>query len=336
MKPTSLSPMKKGLALLLSGLLTTATASAATVNQTGNNTDGTTGSSFYTATMWDNAAAPSSGNNYVSDYLIRLATSGLTFAGDSLTLNPLNGGHQGSLALMFVGTGNTTVNDLRVNGGIIQVSTANSTATLNGNLTLLSGGALIKTNAENRQIVIAAKITGIGALTIESAAGTQVVTLSHAANDYTGGTILTGVNTTVKLGSALGLGSTSGSLDLSSSTATLDLNNQNQTVGALIGVTGSKITTGVAGSKILTVSNGGASSTFAGIIQNGSGTLGLTKTGAGTQTLTAANPYTGTTLVSGGTLLLSGGGAIASSATVDVGTGATLDTSGVTGGTYTF
>jgi autotransporter-associated beta strand protein len=54
----------------------------------------------------------------------------------------------------------------------------------------------------------------------------------------------------------------------------------------------------------------------------------LTKSGAGTLTLTASNGYTGATTVSGGTLALSGGAAdISSSSLVTVGTGATFDVS---------
>ena len=44
------------------------------------------------------------------------------------------------------------------------------------------------------------------------------------------------------------------------------------------------------------------SSTFAGIIQDGSGKLALTKSGTGTLTLTGPNTYTGTTTISAGTL----------------------------------
>jgi fibronectin-binding autotransporter adhesin len=46
----------------------------------------------------------------------------------------------------------------------------------------------------------------------------------------------------------------------------------------------------------------GTSTTFAGIIQDGSGVVGLTKIGTGILTLTAANTYSGTTTINAGTL----------------------------------
>lgn len=59
----------------------------------------------------------------------------------------------------------------------------------------------------------------------------------------------------------------------------------------------------------LTVS-GSTNGTFSGTIINGNGTVRLTKAGSGTLALTAVNTYTGTTAISGGTLLISGAGSI--------------------------
>ena len=58
----------------------------------------------------------------------------------------------------------------------------------------------------------------------------------------------------------------------------------------------------------LTVGNGNATGgNYAGVLQNGTGALSLTKTGTGTQTLSGANTYTGATTISGGTLAAAGG-----------------------------
>ncbi|MBM4037958.1 MAG: PEP-CTERM sorting domain-containing protein [Planctomycetes bacterium] len=64
------------------------------------------------------------------------------------------------------------------------------------------------------------------------------------------------------------------------------------------------------------------------------GTGGLTKLGTGTLTLGAPNAYTGNTLVSQGTLALTGGGSIAGSPAIHVALNAILDASGVTGATW--
>lgn len=81
------------------------------------------------------------------------------------------------------------------------------------------------------------------------------------------------------------------------------------------------------------VTTGVNSVTFSGVL---SGAGGITKTGSGRVTLTNANTFLGSTTINEGTLILSGTGAVSSSSTVDVKNGATLDHSGVTGGTYSF
>jgi autotransporter-associated beta strand protein len=60
-----------------------------------------------------------------------------------------------------------------------------------------------------------------------------------------------------------------------------------------------------------------------------SGAGGLTKTGNGNLTLSAANAYTNSTVISGGTLVLSGTASIADSTNIDVVSGAQLDVSAV-------
>jgi fibronectin-binding autotransporter adhesin len=60
------------------------------------------------------------------------------------------------------------------------------------------------------------------------------------------------------------------------------------------------------------------------------GTGSLTKSGAGTWTLGAANSYTGATNVTGGTLTLTSGGSITNSSAIDVSSGAIFDASAFT------
>ena len=60
----------------------------------------------------------------------------------------------------------------------------------------------------------------------------------------------------------------------------------------------------------------------------------LTKTGAGTLTLSGANSYSGNTIVNAGTLLVNGPGSLAASSAVSVGAGATAATLGGDGTIY--
>jgi autotransporter-associated beta strand protein len=84
----------------------------------------------------------------------------------------------------------------------------------------------------------------------------------------------------------------------------LDLNGFNATIGSLNG--SGTVTSGVAGAVTLTTGRTGNSGAFNGVIQDGSGTVALTKVGSGTLTLSGANTYTGLTTVNSGTLTTTG------------------------------
>ncbi len=86
--------------------------------------------------------------------------------------------------------------------------------------------------------------------------------------------------------------------------ARLDVNGFATTVNNL-GGGGTIINNGGAGT-LVTAFVGSGSSTFSGSIQNGTSTLGLVKTGAGTLTLTGSSGYTADTTVSAGTLVVTG------------------------------
>ena len=118
------------------------------------------------------------------------------------------------------------------------------------------------------------------------------------ANTYSGATTVSAGN--LKDGVANALPTTT-TLTVTG-TGTFDVGGFAQTVGGLAdgGVnTGTVTDSGAAAT--FTVNDGVANS-FAGLITNGANALALTKTGAGTLTLSHANSYTGVTTVSAGTL----------------------------------
>ncbi|QDU26773.1 Hemolysin, chromosomal [Anatilimnocola aggregata] len=88
----------------------------------------------------------------------------------------------------------------------------------------------------------------------------------------------------------------------------LDLNGNQETIGSLGGE--GTVTSSVAGAVTLTVgADNSTTANFTGVLQNGSGTVSLVKTGTGTQTLSnAANTYSGTTTINGGILSVSSDG----------------------------
>ena len=91
--------------------------------------------------------------------------------------------------------------------------------------------------------------------------------------------------------------------------AALDLRGASQSVASLSDMSGAggTVTSSSAGAAMLTLTPN-ASTTFSGVIQNGSGTVGLTLSGPGTQVLFGNNTYTGGTTITTGTLQVGNGG----------------------------
>jgi autotransporter-associated beta strand protein len=102
-----------------------------------------------------------------------------------------------------------------------------------------------------------------------------------------------------------------GSIVSIASGAVLDLFGGSETIGALadypsVGNAGTVTNSLLGPAGVLTLAATSGSSTFSGVIQDGLGPVNLVKTGGATQILAGANTYTGTTTVSGGTLLVNG------------------------------
>ena len=106
---------------------------------------------------------------------------------------------------------------------------------------------------------------------------------------------------TLQLGHASALGHNTGPVTVNS--GTLDLHGFSPTIGALNG-SGGTVRSNVAGAVALTVGNGGGSGSYGGVVANGSGTVSLIKTGAGSQTVSGNNSYSGGTTVNAGTLIV--------------------------------
>lgn len=203
-------------------------------------------------------------------------------------------GNEGELITV---TGVTNQLNVTVNGGTNSVMSF-----VNGNTGIMSGNVTLNADATvglrdwylalppARSGTMSGIISGVGGLitTRGTSTGTPTLTLTGAST-YMGTTTI-GANTTLQLGNG----------------ATLN----DGTIAATAGITNNGT---------LTYYRFGALSSDR--VISGPGTV--VKLGAGTQTLTAANTYTGTTTVSAGTLVLTGS-STTSGASINAGTNTTL------------
>ncbi len=140
-------------------------------------------------------------------------------------------------------------------------------------------------------------IAGSASLTL---AGGGLLIVSNT-NSYSGVTNIS--DGTLQLGNvnAVPLGSGASAVQLGS-LGVLDLAGLSPTFNGLNGV--GTVTSSVSGAINLTLGDGDTSSGFGGVLQNGSGTLALTKIGNGTLILSTANTYSGGTTINAGTIQL--------------------------------
>jgi autotransporter-associated beta strand protein len=218
----------------------------------------------------------------------------------------------------------------------ISGNTQPASSQLTGMLTVDSDSTLSLDAANASRLYSGSIAMGVGTtLNVVSTNGFRA-DLAGNQSSTLGGRVLLGANTPLRLN-----GSTTGSAnavwDLGTGSGTLLTNNagaynlgevRGNATTRLEGSTGTGATTFVIGGL-------NTSSTFDGVVANGSGggTTALTKTGTGTLTLTNTNTYTGATNVVNGRLLVNGSLNAASAVTV----GNTLQTGAtpVLGGTGT-
>jgi autotransporter-associated beta strand protein len=176
----------------------------------------------------------------------------------------------------------------------------------------------------NRQVTVSAhKFTVGGAITGAfslTKAGNGTFNISNASNAWTGATAISAGTLQLGGNNAIPTGAGKGDVSVSS---TLDLNSYSVTINGLNGAGTVNDVTG-AGTPTFTVGNNGVTSSFSGQIKNSTGTVALTKTGAGALTLSGANTYGGTTTLSAGTLVINNATAIGSG-TFTIGGVSTID-----------
>jgi autotransporter-associated beta strand protein len=261
---------RRGLPILLSALLTSASISALTLipgqAQAGvaSTWQGGTSSDYNDSSNWNNGAPISSGSAV-------FGTTGNTNVAVSSAVSP-DGWTFGSSSQSYSITGSA--------------------------VTLGSSG--IVDSASGQNVFIANNLGGSGGVTIDTTARMAL----SGFNSYTGATTVNS-GATLTAGST---GAFSASSDFTVN-GTLDLGGFNNSIGSLSGNAGGIITNNGSAAATLTVGGNNGRTNFGGTLQDGSSALALEVTGTGSLTLTGNSTNTGITNIdSAATLELGNGG----------------------------
>ena len=243
--------------------------------------------------------------------------------GDIVTQTISNFSDTSSFTGIFSAANNLTISanstiDVSYNGGAsmgtlaIGGSTLNFTNQSGGGATLSLGATSLSGNptfapATGVNVTLGALADGGTARTITVAgSGTGAITLGTAASSLITGTVVNVTGGTLNSNNATALGSLAAVNVASGATFRVGAS---QTIGSL----GDNGTVTVNGASVLlngnTLTVGGSnnlSSTFSGVIGDGSGSGSLIKAGSGTLQLAGANTYSGATTVNGGILRITG------------------------------
>jgi autotransporter-associated beta strand protein len=222
-------------------------------------------------------------------------------------------GANSSAALDFSASGaNLTAASLGASGDF----TFNGSLTPNGTTYRLGGGG--------GNLTFDAPLSGANALVVNvnggSAAG--IVTLTQA-NTYTLTTTVTAGTLRIKNGGAIPDGGGTGDLAIAAGGTLQFASNHDETVNNIGGAGTIDTAAGLVTAPVTLTFGTAANATFSGTIKNTGAALNLVKNGTGTQVLSGANTYTGTTTVSAGVLQFNSPGSLgATTAAMTINSGA--------------
>ncbi len=318
---------------VLTGLTTAATPATITANNSGGWTNGTT----YNLITFGGGSISGSGDNFnrVVNNLSARQTPTWSNTGSAIQIT-INGDNP-----RWTGDGDAKWNTASTNNWKLVSAGTNTTylatddvlfddnATGSTSIDIDSGNVAPNTTVFNNSTGVAYTLGSSGGFGISSGSltktNTGTLTIS-SPNTYTGPTSLNGGQVILSGSGTLGTGS---ALNLGG--GSLDLGGLSRTSGAVsiiaAAANGDTIGNGSLTGTSYTASNStGNAVVSANLLANGA--IGLTKSGAGTLTLSGANTYTGTTAINGGSIVLSGSGTLGNGAALSLG-GGSLDLGGL-------
>jgi uncharacterized repeat protein (TIGR01451 family) len=228
------------------------------------------------------------------------------------------------------GFGNATGDDAitMINNGSMLLRNGVTLGSGTQGLTLGSGGGYLRAGGSS-VVTIVGKLSGASGNNVQfyTDGSDSVHVLANIANSWLGDSLINGFGT-LRLGASGVFPDAGGTVSVSGST-TLDMNGFNETIGALSG-TRPVDNQAAATAATLTVGGNGLNATYTGsLTDTGAGsTLGFTKTGIGTQTLSSANSHSGLTTVQNGSLRVNHASAFGDTAAGTVVQGGSLEVYG--------
>ncbi|MEZ0276919.1 MAG: autotransporter-associated beta strand repeat-containing protein, partial [Roseimicrobium sp.] len=196
-----------------------------------------------------------------------------------------------------VGTGNTLRIGTTLGGILVTAGSGGLTIGVAGSAgTLTTQSATSEIVLYNDAAVTINSVIANNTATSLTKGGSGVLSL-NGNNTFTGGVVVN--QGSIVLGHVAGLG-VNGNVTLRPSTS-LNLAGFAATINGLAG-SGNVTNSGAAA--IFSIGSANGSSVFAGVIANGAGTITMQKLGTGTIALTGLNTYTGGTIISNGTLIV--------------------------------
>lgn len=298
---------------------------------------------------------------------LNILTLAVSSGNPTITVNALGTGKVATISAQIAGTGgfakagtgtlvvtgtNSYTGATRLNGGTLQASdstvyassgTVTGGGLASGSVITLSSNTTLQLRANGANDATSQNLFFNNSLQVNSGTTGYTIDVNREGGTGTGkilrlgtSTIGTGVGTNTVLNVTggngyalsmgnltLGGGNNTGGLTFNPTTASVTLANVTSSGGVAFSAT-----------KTLELGGTAAGNTVTGPISDGASTrTALSKTNSSTWTLSAANTYTGGTVVSAGTLILSGNGSLGTG-NITIGSAAILDISGITGSSF--